>query len=485
MSWLKGMWKVKREAMNRTIITFIILTSLLTTLSSNSAANTAFDQQKIFDQINSVLVTVEYKAEMTFLGQSDKIEGRVMGISIEPEGMIIFDGTTLGPGSHFGAEAIGAPRVEKPTSLEVIDYKGTTYDAEYIGVDQYSSIAFCRLPDDARIATAKFEDVDLSLGEEIYLFWMLPENFEPRFQMAQTPITGILDKPEKYYLTGELTSDFIMAPAVTAAGKILGVITPVTQIQNRYPTYDNGRIFGNPVGVMPLDQFRKLLAKPPVPGEFKRGWMGIALQALDPEIASFWDIDIKGGIIASDVMGRSPAEKAGLKPGDFLIELDNEPLEIKDAANLAVFQKMVSELGAGAEISLTVIRPYDEKIDTLYVEVILGDRPVSPSDAPAFEDINFDITVRDMVFADYNLRNVDPDNLKGVVVDKLEPGGWAAVGGVGPGDIIKKINGRIVESVDDCKETFAEIETDKKREVVFLVWRNHKTKFVNVKAHWK
>lgn len=473
--------------MNKIILPLLAL-SLLTVPAHviSGEQQPAADYSKIYEAVDRVLVTVQYKAEMTFMGRSDDIEGRVAGLSVQPQGMIIFDGTSLGVGPHFGVDAVGAPRVEKPKTLKVTDYKGNTYDAEFIGVDQFSSIAFCRLPDSVKgnIETARFSQTELELGEEIFIFWALPEGFEPRFQMAQTVITNILSRPEKYYLTGELTTDFIMTPVVTMAGDFAGVITPIARNGGGSMGFDAGESFGTPVGIMPVDRFEELLAKPPAPEEFKRGWMGISLQSLDPDVAAFWNIDVPGGIVVSDVIPHSPAEKSGLKPGDFIIALDGNQIEIKDDADLPVFQKMISELGAGGEMNLTVARPGEGAVDTLMLTTVLGDMPVSASDAPRYENKDFDLTLRDIVFADYNARNLDPDEISGVVVDKQEPGGWAAVDGIRAGDIIMKIDDREVASVEDCKQILTGIKEKKKREAVFMVWRFNKTQFVNVKTHW-
>lgn len=444
-------------------------------------------QQEVFDKINEVLVTVKYKAEMNFMGQVDDIQGRVLGISVGYDGMIIFDGTTIGTGTHFGSDVAGAPRVEKPKSLVVTDYLGNSYEAEFIGVDQYSSIAFCRLPDSVRddMAAAEFQDMDFGLGDEVFVFWMLPENYKPRFGMASTRFTGILEKPEKFYLTGELTSDFIMSPVATADGKLIGVITPVGQSGGGYSSYDYGGVFGNPVGIMPLDQFRNLLTKPPVPGQFKPGWLGIGLHALNPEVAEFWGIDVEGGIVVTQVVAHSPAKLAGLEKGDFIVAMNGEPIEIAKEIDITIFQKALSQQGGGAKVDFVVYRPDSLSVDTVNITVVLDDRPVTAGDAPRYEDENFDLTVRDLVFSDYNSRDLDPGEIEGVLVDRLERGGWAAVGGIRAGDIILKINGQNIASVEEGKKEFEKIQADRPDEVIFMVRRRNVTQFVPVKTDWK
>ncbi len=475
--------------MNKFPILMTVLLVLAVLASAPAVhAQTAANIGALYSKIDRVLVSVEYKAEMTFMGQTEDIEGRVMGLAVEPQGTIIFDGTSLGTGAHSASDMFGGPRVEKPKSLKITDYKGDTYEAEYIGTDQFSSIAFCRLPDSVKdkITPAVFSNVDMALGDEIYVFWMLPKGYEPRFQMTSTVVTNVLSKPEKFYLTGELVNDFVMAPVMTPTGRIVGVITPMLQSTGMGGAFDMGNAFGTPVGFMPVDRFLELLAKPPAPDEFTRGWLGISLQALDPEIAAFWNIDIPGGVIVSDVVPNSPADNAGLQPEDFIVQVDDAPLEIKDDASLTVFQKMISDRGEGADLNMTVFRPEDDdKVDTLHLTAVLTAMPTEPSDAPSYEDTNFDMTVRDMVFMDYNVRDLKPGEVKGVVVDKVESGGWAVVDGLRVGDIIMKINDREIESVDDAEAALKEIEKNKDRKAVFMVWRFNKTQFVSVKTHWE
>jgi S1-C subfamily serine protease len=471
------------------IIRYVVLVVVVAACVSASAKDKSSspDLGLLFDRMDRMLVVVEFKTSMSFMGQSEDIEERVLGLSVEPQGMIIFDGSALSTGGHPASEAVGGLRVEKPKAITVTDSQGNTYDAEYIGVDTYSLIAFCRLPDSVKTAipAARFAKTDVKLGEQVYMFWMLPENFAPRFQMAATVITAVLTKPEAFYLTGELTGSFIASPVVSADGSLVGVVVPVTKSSARPSPYDLNGPADNPVGIMPLDRFQALLDKPPAPGEYKRGWLGISLQALDPDIAAFWNLTITGGVIVSEVVPHSPAEAAALQKGDFIVAVDDVPLDIKDDADLTVFQKMISELGAQGKMALTVIRPGDNRNDTLAITAVLGEMPVTAQDAPSYEDKDFDLTLRDLVFADFNIRDLDPGEVVGVIVDKEESGGWAAVGGIRPGDIITKINDRTVASVSESKPIFADLKQAKMRDVVFMVWRNHKTLFVNVKTHWK
>ncbi|MFH1701027.1 MAG: PDZ domain-containing protein [Candidatus Zixiibacteriota bacterium] len=466
------------------VIAFGCILFLTGSLVLGNDSESTLEIQKVYDKINKSLVVVEYVAEMNFMGQSERMEGRVLGLAVW-ENMVIFEGSPFDQGRGINSDIFGAPQVDKPTSLKIEDYKGDTYELDYIGVDDYTSIAFGRLKnsDAGKLIPAEFVDADLELGTNIYIFWLLPKNYEPRFQVTKSAITNVLSKPEEFYLTGELNQDFIMSPVLTLAGKLAGIVSLAGQISGS--PFDYGTVFGPPVGIMPLERFKNLLAHPPAAEEFKRGWLGISMQALEPEVASMLGFEVSGGIIVTDILKNTPAEKAGLKTGDFIVEFDGKPIEVTEQTSLSVFQKKISDAGAGGTIQLKYIRPGEDNADTGQISIALTERPTSPNDAPRYKDNNFDLTVRDLVFADFSNRDLEEGEIQGVVVERSESGGWAYVGGVSGGYIITKINDQEIKSVKDFEVIMKEIEANKESETVFMVWRRHKTQFKHVKTHWE
>ena len=89
-----------------------------------------------------------------------------------------------------------------------------------------------------------------------------------------------------------------------------------------------------------------------------------------------------------------------------------------------------------------------------------------------------------MVFADYNINNLDRSTFKGVVVKEIERGGWFEVGGIVPGDIVQSIDGEEVESIDDAEMVLEKIAEKEPEDVVFFIWRDNKTLFINIKTNW-
>jgi S1-C subfamily serine protease len=238
------------------------------------------------------------------------------------------------------------------------------------------------------------------------------------------------------------------------------------------------------LGLLDAERLNRLIAEPPQKGKPDRGWMGIYLQALTTDIAEFWGIDIRGGIIINEVVKDSPAFQAGLKTGDIITHVAGIPIEVDKEEKLPVFQKKISEMGAGTIVDFAVLRRAQGQVDTLDISLTLAEAPLSPAEAPEYEDTHFEMKIRDMVFADYNLYNLDQKTFKGVVVKEIERGGWFDVGGIMPGDIIQSIDGEKIVSIENARKILNRISENKPEDVVFFIWRNNKTLFINIKTDW-
>jgi serine protease Do len=244
--------------------------------------------------------------------------------------------------------------------------------------------------------------------------------------------------------------------------------------------------FGLPLlGVISGDRLNKIINSPPTKGSTDRGWLGISLQALTKDIAGFWNIDAAGGIIVNEVVNNSPADKAGIKMGDIVTQINGQPIEVDREDKIAIFQRSIADLGPGASVGLSILRLINGEQQPVSAAVTLGTSPLAATDAPEYVNEAFELTVRDLVFSDYMLFNVDEETFQGVVVSELKPGGLAYVGGLTIGDVIQRIDNQDVTSIAEAQAVLEKIETEQPRELIFFVWRNNKTLFVNVKTDWK
>lgn len=470
---------------------FVSLILLLLTITPVFAQD--FDFEKINKDASNYIVSVEILIEVSFGLQTTEAKSRGIGAIVSSDGLVIFDGTPVDSDDPFSAMA-GMSVSTEPTGIEVVKMDGTRYTAEFIGVDRFTKIGFCRITSDEakKFDYLKFKQRnDFKIGEWIAVHLLLPEFVTPHLGADIGLVSAIIKEPDEFVLTvgfNELEIGSVMYDQFGTAIGVLGNLNnpamtgfDAAQMMESFSQIDD---YIPLLGVIDADHINRLIKDPPRKGEVNRGWLGIYLQALTPDIAEFWGIESIGGIIVNDVVKDSPADSAGIETGDIIVQLGGIPIEVDKEETLPVFQKQISEMGAGSEVDFTILRRLNSHIDTIDVEIILAQAPLSPIEAEDYEDDNFEMKIREMVFADYNIYNLDRGKFEGVVVKEVEPGGWSAVGGIMPGDIIQSIGERKTPSVEETKEILTELGEKKPEEVIFFIWRDKKTLFINIKTDW-
>jgi len=470
----------------------ILISFLIMILTASPVFAQNFDFDKINREASNYVVSVEILIEVSFGIQTTEAKSRGIGTIVSPDGLVMFDGTPVDSDDPFSAMA-GMNVSTEPVNIEVVKMDGTRYPAEFIGVDRFTKIGFCRIKPEEQISFDFLQFIqrdDFKIGEWIAVYLLLPEFVSPHLGTDIGLVSAIIKEPEKFVLTvgfNELEIGSVMYDQSGLAVGILGnmnnpamsgydpsqMMESFSQMEDYVPL----------LGIINADRLNRLIKDPPRKGEVNRGWLGIYLQALTPDIADFWHI-ASGGIIVNDVVKDSPADTAGIKTGDIIVRLAGVPIEVDKEENLPVFQKKISEMGAGTTVNFTILRRHDGTIDSLEIPITLAQAPLTPVEANDYEDDNFEMKIRDMVFADYNIYNLDRGKFKGVIVKEVEPGGWSAVGGIQPGDIIQSIGNRKTDSVEDAKNILVELGQEKPEEVIFFIWRDNKTLFINIKTDW-
>lgn len=473
------------------ILTLFIAFTLLLIPFDNSAAQT-FDFQKLKNQANRFSVVIEMTIKFSFGGQTNEQEERFLGTIVTEDGMVIFNGSILGSENSF-IQMTGYNVKTTPGNLSVTTMSGKKYKAEYIGVDRYTKIGFIKIITNE---TEKFNPIQFktgtvfNIGSWIALYSLLPEYVEPSLAADIGMISVIVKIPEKMpLLVGfnpmQLTS--VLYNENSEAVGVLGILNnPSDASIDPNGMLDSFNQLGPfLLGIISSEKIKKLIEEPPHKGKVERGWIGITLQALTEDMANFWGLKLNGGIIINDIVAKSPAEKAGLMVGDIIFELNDQQVNVTKEENIAIFQREISEMGPDAEVELSVIRRSDSSIDTVKILATLEKAPMAPSDAPEYENEILEFKVRDMVFADYLRYNLESESFKGVVVAELQQGGLSEVEGLQVGDIIQRIDSQVITNVDDIKNVMEELIDRRPKEIIFFVWRNQKTLFVNIKTDWK
>lgn len=470
-----------------------VISGLLIIVLNGSVLAYDFDYESISKDASDYTVIIDLEVEVSFGTQSTEMKNRTLGTIVSSDGLIIFDGNPINADDPFSVMSGMQVNIE-PKKIEITLMDERIYQAEFIGIDQFTKLGFCKIIFEGE-KSEKFKYLklkkrrDFRVGEMLTAYMLLPNYVTPPLAFDVGMISALINEPEDFALTVGFNELEAASVIYDMSGNAVGILTRLSnQGQSEFGSGSNG--FGGIEDLMPLlgigdvDKIQRLIKDPPKKGEKTRGWLGIHLQALTADMADFWNLNIAGGIIVNDVVDGSPADLAGLETGDIIVKLDGRPIEVDSEETLPIFRRRILELAADTNVDFEIFRRQNGDVDTLKITATLTRAPLSPGESPDFEDTNFEMKIRDMVFADYSFYNLDQDKFKGVVVKELESGGWASVGGLNPGDIIQSIDGNKVSNIDETKALLSNIAKEKTDEVIFFVWRNNKTLFVNIKTDW-
>ncbi len=206
--------------------------------------------------------------------------------------------------------------------------------------------------------------------------------------------------------------------------------------------------------------------------EARKAWVPVAVQALTPEIAEKLGIPGKKGVRVTRVFG---PVAAGLQVGDVITAIDGDALEVSQPSESEVFQTMIRQYKIGSSVTLTTFRGTEQRP----VKVALGSSPRLPREMKKYEDPIFEFRVRDIAETDRRELNV-PDSEKGVLVEAVREGGWAALAHLADGDLILSIDGESVPDVAAVKRRMEAVAASKSSAVVLHVRRGIRTFFVEM-----
>jgi serine protease Do len=247
----------------------------------------------------------------------------------------------------------------------------------------------------------------------------------------------------------------------------------------------NGEAIGintaiNPSGqgigfAIPINLARHVAEQLMATGQVKRGWMGILPAELTPELADGFGLRGTKGILVQNVVQNTPAERAGFKRNDVILEFDGQPY-----TDVTKFRLKVADTPVGHRVPVTVLR--DGKRMTLYVT--LSERneqalaQAQPGDqTPSAGESIAGLTVRELTDDERSSASVR----SGVVVTDVDEGSAAEDAGIEPGDIIEEVGGKSVTSAAAFHRMLSEAKSTRKH-AVLLVNHGGQTRFVALRV---
>lgn len=246
---------------------------------------------------------------------------------------------------------------------------------------------------------------------------------------------------------------------VNTRGELIGINTAIFTVTGGY----QGIGFA-----IPSNMARAVMDSLIKKGKVIRGWLGVSIQPITPEIASQFNLKDEQGVLVGDVFEGSPAEKAGVMRGDIIIEYGgrsvDEPYSLKN---------MVANTSPGTEVEMKVIREGRVK----GIRVTIGELPVETQAlSPEYENALKGVSVQDLTPELYRQLNI-PLRIKGVVITDIKE--WSpARGKLRRGDIIQEINRKKIENVREYERVVSQIKAG--ASILLGVFRERSSFFITL-----
>jgi len=472
-----------------------VFMALLLSLNPGLSQAQDFDFDRLLPRAEKYTVLINAKVAISLGSETHEAKSRGLGTVLTSDGLVMFNSSLVEYGGGMAA-FYGGRSNSDVLSIRVSTLTGKEFEAEWLGSDRYSGIGFCKVSktDSWKSDYIRFEkEPEFKIGDWMALFFPLPEHVNPSLGADIGMVSALLEKPERFPLLVGFSEGQLFSPLYDTAGAAVGVLGRAANPSARGDVFDPHSLLSSLgsggryslLGVLTPDRIKKLIENPPKRGAERRGWLGVSYQALTSDLAEYWGLETSGGVIINEVVRNSPAMQAGTKVGDIIKSINSEPVNVEKEENLVMFGRAIAELGPNTKAKLGILRKKGDRFEEITLNVRLAPAPLTSGEADTYKNEEFDLRVRDLVFSDFIAFNLDQETFSGVWVTEVGSGGWTELGGLQPGDIIQLINSRDISDVDDVESSMALIVSDKSSEVVFFVWRDHKTLFINIKPDWR
>jgi serine protease Do len=384
-------------------------------------------------------------------------------------------GMVTGQGSGFfispdGFAVTNNHVVDSADKVEVTTDDGKTYSAKVIGTDARTDLALIKVEGGSNFPFAKLSDGKPRIGD-----WVLAVG-NP-FGLGGTVTAGIVSASGRDIGNGPY-DDFIQidapvnkgnsgGPAFNTEGEVMGVNTAIYS-----PS-------GGSVGIafsIPASTVKSVIAQLKDKGSVSRGWIGVQIQPVTPDIAESLGLKKAEGALVAEPQATGPAAKAGIQAGDVITAVNGET--VKDARELA---RTIGSLPPGTAVKLNVLH----KGQDTTVALNLGQLP---NTLEAKADIDngdkggasrgTDVPKLGLTLAPAN--TVGGAGKEGVVVTDVDPKSAAAERGFKEGDVILEVAGKSVANVGDVREAINAARSDNKNSVLMRVKSGGSSRFVAV-----
>jgi serine protease Do len=392
-------------------------------------------------------------------GAEPALEDRIIAVSEQVKPSVVFvqaivrvnDRKTEVTGSGVIASADGLVLtnhhvVERAEKVEVsVPGRKQPYRAEVLGNDKQTDLAVLRIQPERPLPAARFaENAEVRVGQ-----WVLA--IGNPYGLDGTVSLGIVSAKGRNLEIPDLLNDFIQTDAMIDRGSSGG---PLVDLEGRVVGI-NSRGQGRGIGfTIPADTVLDVLAQI-TNGGVERGWLGVSIQPLDRDLAAHLGKPDVTGVIVNSVADHSPAQRAGLAPGDILVAFADREIEAEKEEDLGAFQRLVAGTPPGTDVELVVLRAGNGKRHALRTKLATQPK-VEPAEAES--ELGFQVQeITENLYRDERL-----PTREGAYVSFVTGGTPAAEAGLTPGDVVVRMGDRAVASLDEFRRASAAASGDER-----------------------
>ena len=359
--------------------------------------------------------------------------------------------------------------IEGMDEIKVKLMDGKEYDAKIIGRDPTTDIALIKIEPDEPLTYLPLGDSDgLEIGD-----WVVA--IGNPFGLELTVTAGIVSAKYRRIGTGKY-ENFIQTdasinrgnsggPLLNTRGDVIGINTAIVS-----PS-------GGSIGIgfaIPINMIKDLLPQLRE-GKVTRGWLGVMIQQITPQLKEKLNLRDEKGALVADVTAGGPAEKAGIERGDVIVAFGGK--KIKEMNELPY---IVATTPVGTKVDVEIIRRGERRVVSATIAELKEDAEGGPG--PTREEVtpNLGMTVQELT--PELARNYGLTETSGLVVTEVKPGGPAAEAGIRRGDALLEVDQTPVGDLGTFQEKLREY--NKGDTVLFLIKRRGATLYLTLKM-WK
>lgn len=333
--------------------------------------------------------------------------------------------------------------VDSANQLTVTLSDNRVFEAKVVGTDPKTDLAVVKIEADKLLPAVLGDSDQIRVGE-----WVLA--IGNPFGLAHTVTAGIVSAKGRANMGITDYEDFIQTdaainpgnsggPLVNLDGQVIGINTAIASRTGGY----QGVGFS-----IPANLARQIMDSIIDKGKVVRGWVGVAIQNLTPDLAESFGFESTEGVLVGDVSADGPAQKAGLQAGDIILKFNG-----KAVGDMNQLRNAVAATAPGTRAEVDILRDGKRKALTIEVGELEGQAQMARDPDGQREDLG--MTVQTLTPELARQLRLDGQTT-GVVVTSVEPGGVAERCGILPQDVVTSVGGQSVASINEFRAAIAD-----------------------------